>query len=68
MRGIYEYGVNSWLQLKGDPALNLENKILLDNEMKPQAKHLESRTQYLLKLIKKQMGLLIAKVSLLCFS
>ena len=67
LRGVYEYGMGSWLQMKGDPALNLDNKIILDNDMKPQAKHLESRTQYLLKLIKKQTGLLAPKVSFIHF-
>lgn len=49
--------MGSWEQIKGDPALNLDDKILLGGEVKPQAKHLESRAQYLLKLIKKHMGL-----------
>ncbi|XP_042207777.1 chromodomain-helicase-DNA-binding protein 1-like isoform X5 [Homarus americanus] len=57
LRGIYEYGLGSWEQIKGDPALNLDDKILLEGESKPQGKHLESRAQYLLKLIKKHMGL-----------
>lgn len=62
LRGIYEYGMGSWEQIKGDPALNLDDKILLGGETKPQGKHLESRAQYLLKLIKKQMGLGAPKV------
>lgn len=63
LRGIYEYGMGSWEQIKGDPALNLDDKILLGGETKPQGKHLESRAQYLLKLIKKQMGLGPAKLT-----
>ncbi|XP_018007087.1 chromodomain-helicase-DNA-binding protein 1 isoform X2 [Hyalella azteca] len=51
--GIYEYGMGSWEQIKADPALNLGDKILLDGDLKPQAKQLESRAQYLLKLIRK---------------
>lgn len=62
LRGIYEYGMGSWELMKGDPALNLDDKILLNGDSKPQAKHLESRAQYLLKLLKKQMGLGPAKV------
>lgn len=62
LRGIYEYGMGSWELMKGDPALNLDDKILLGEDSKPQAKHLESRAQYLLKLLKKQMGLGPAKV------
>lgn len=56
--------MGSWEQIKGDPALNLDDKILLGGEVKPQPKHLESRAQYLLKLIKKHMGLGPVKVSL----
>lgn len=54
--GIYEYGMGSWEQIKSDPALNLGDKILLEGELKPQAKHLESRAQYLMKLIRKTSG------------
>ena len=61
--GIYEYGMGSWEQLKGDPALNLGDKILLDGDQKPQAKQLESRVTYLLKLIKKHSGTVISKAS-----
>lgn len=57
LRGIYEYGMGSWEQIKGDPALNLGDKVLLGDETKPQRKHLESRAQYLLKLIRKHMDL-----------
>uniref|UniRef100_A0A6A7FVM9 Chromodomain-helicase-DNA-binding protein 1-like n=2 Tax=Hirondellea gigas TaxID=1518452 RepID=A0A6A7FVM9_9CRUS len=55
--GIYEYGMGSWEQIKSDPALSLGDKILVDNDAKPQAKHLEARAQYLLKLIKKHNGM-----------
>ncbi|XP_066973477.1 chromodomain-helicase-DNA-binding protein 1 isoform X4 [Macrobrachium rosenbergii] len=57
LRGIFEYGMSSWEQIKGDPSLSLDDKILVGEDTKPQAKHLESRAQYLLKLIKKHMGL-----------
>lgn len=55
--------MGSWEQLKGDPALNLGDKILLEGDLKPQAKHLESRAQYLLKLIRKTQGFVASKVS-----
>lgn len=61
--GIYEYGMGSWEQVKGDPALSLGDKILLDGDLKPQAKQLEARAQYLLKLIKKHNGTTQIKVS-----
>lgn len=55
--------MGSWEQIKGDPALNLGDKILLGDETKPQRKHLESRAQYLLKLIRKHMDLGPVQVS-----
>ncbi|KAL7642460.1 UNVERIFIED_CONTAM: hypothetical protein RMT77_007021 [Armadillidium vulgare] len=61
LRGIYEYGMGSWEQVKGDPALNLGDKILLEGDLKPQAKHLENRVQYLLKLIRKTQGFILIK-------
>ena len=48
--------MGSWEQVKGDPALGLGDKILLDGSMKPQGKQLEARAQYLLKLLKKHSG------------
>ncbi|XP_043934314.1 chromodomain-helicase-DNA-binding protein 2 isoform X2 [Protopterus annectens] len=52
--GIYEHGYGNWEQLKSDPELKLEDKILLsDPDKKPQVKQLQSRADYLLKLIKK---------------
>merc|ERR1712008_299484 len=54
LRGIYEYGLGSWEQIKDDPSLKLSGKILKADEIKPQAKHLENRVQYLLKLLIKQ--------------
>ena len=46
--------MGAWEQVKGDPALGLGEKILLEGGKKPQAKQLEARVQYLLKLVKKQ--------------
>lgn len=38
-----------------DPSLSLGDKILLSDEKKPQAKHLLSRSEYLLKVLKKYL-------------
>ncbi|OQR70391.1 chromodomain-helicase-DNA-binding protein 1-like [Tropilaelaps mercedesae] len=54
LRGIYEYGMGSWEQIRGDASLQLKDKILLpDPDSKPQAKHLQSRAESLLKLLKR---------------
>lgn len=56
--GIYQYGIGSWDAIKMDPTLCITNKILLsDPDKKPQAKHLQSRAEYLLKIIKKNVEL-----------
>lgn len=55
LKGIYVYGIGSWEQIKLDPSLNIGDKILLNEDKKPQAKHLQSRAEYLLKLLKKQL-------------
>ncbi|CAE1322927.1 CHD2 [Acanthosepion pharaonis] len=52
--GIYEYGIGSWEDIKMEPELNLRDKILPDSDLKPQGKHLQTRADYLLKLLKKQ--------------
>lgn len=54
--GIYQYGIGSWESIKVDPHLSLSDKILPVNvKKKPQAKHLQSRSEYLLKIIKKHL-------------
>ncbi|KAG5676207.1 hypothetical protein PVAND_006056 [Polypedilum vanderplanki] len=55
--GIYQYGIGSWEAMKMDPTLCLSNKILLSDDKKPQGKHLQSRAEYLLKIIKKNVEL-----------
>ncbi|CAH1797458.1 unnamed protein product [Owenia fusiformis] len=52
--GIYEYGMGSWEAIKMDPLLNLHDKILPDGDLKPQTKHLQTRTDYLLRILLKQ--------------
>ncbi|KAE8618282.1 hypothetical protein XENTR_v10009342 [Xenopus tropicalis] len=54
--GIYEHGYGNWEHIKSDPELKLSEKILpVDTEKKPQAKHLQTRADYLLKMLKKEM-------------
>ncbi|KAM8972310.1 chromodomain-helicase-DNA-binding protein 2 [Pelodytes ibericus] len=54
--GICEHGYGNWELLKSDPELKLGEKILpSETEKKPQGKHLQSRADYLLKLLKKEM-------------
>lgn len=54
LRGIYEHGMGSWEAMKMDTSLNLGDKILPDgDDTKPQGKHLQSRADYLLKLLRK---------------
>lgn len=56
--GIYQYGFGSWEAIKMDPSLNLADKILQnDPNKKPQPKHLQSRAEYLLKIIRKNVEL-----------
>lgn len=51
--GIYLYGLGSWEAIKIDTALGLSDKILSNEDKKPQAKHLLARSEYLLKMLKK---------------
>lgn len=55
--GIYQYGMGSWEQMKMDPSLEISDKILANEDKKPQAKHLQTRAEYLLKILKKNMDL-----------
>ncbi|KAM8861444.1 chromodomain-helicase-DNA-binding protein 2 isoform 1-T1 [Synchiropus picturatus] len=53
--GIYEHGFGNWDLIKTDPELKLAEKILPDDpSKKPQAKQLQARAEYLLKLLKKE--------------
>merc|ERR1712037_402362 len=49
--GIYEHGLGSWEQVKSDKLLDLGDKILLNASCKPQAKHLDTRAAYLLRML-----------------
>lgn len=53
LAGIYQYGMGSWEAIKMDSSFEIGDKILTNEDKKPQAKHLQSRAEYLLKLIKK---------------
>uniref|UniRef100_A0A8C6KMZ6 Chromodomain helicase DNA binding protein 1 n=1 Tax=Nothobranchius furzeri TaxID=105023 RepID=A0A8C6KMZ6_NOTFU len=55
--GIYEYGYGSWEMIKMDPDLNLTHKLLPDDpDKKPQAKQLQARADYLIKLLSKDLA------------
>ncbi|XP_029024995.1 chromodomain-helicase-DNA-binding protein 1 [Betta splendens] len=55
--GIYEYGYGSWEMIKMDPDLNLTHKLLPDDpDKKPQAKQLQTRADYLIKLLSKHLS------------
>ena len=64
--GVYEHGVGSWEALKMDSNLGLSEKILPDEESKkPQAKHIQTRLDYLLKVMKKEVSNVARKWSCL---
>lgn len=51
---IFDYGMGSWEAMKMDPNSGLSEKILPDGQdAKPQAKHLQNRADYLLKVVAK---------------
>uniref|UniRef100_A0AAQ4PUS1 Chromodomain helicase DNA binding protein 2 n=1 Tax=Gasterosteus aculeatus aculeatus TaxID=481459 RepID=A0AAQ4PUS1_GASAC len=53
--GIYEHGFGNWDLIKTDSDLKLADKILPDDPCKkPQAKQLQARAEYLLKMLKKE--------------
>lgn len=55
--GIYEYGYGSWEMIKMDPDLSLTHKILPDDpDKKPQAKQLQTRADYLIKLLSRDLA------------
>uniref|UniRef100_A0AAR2JEW1 DNA helicase n=1 Tax=Pygocentrus nattereri TaxID=42514 RepID=A0AAR2JEW1_PYGNA len=54
--GIYEHGYGNWDLIKTDSDLKLSEKILPDDPAKkPQAKQLQMRADYLLKMLKKDL-------------
>lgn len=55
LQGIYIYGMGSWEQIKLDPSLGIGDKVLMNDDKKPQGKHLQTRAEYLLKVLKKQL-------------
>ncbi|RZF46881.1 hypothetical protein LSTR_LSTR008262 [Laodelphax striatellus] len=55
LKGIYQYGMGSWEAIKMDRSLGISDKILFNDDKKPQAKHLQSRADYLLKLLQKNI-------------
>lgn len=55
LQGVYQYGMGSWEAIKMDPSLGIGDKILANEDKKPQAKHLQQRADYLLRLLQKQL-------------
>ncbi|XP_045427981.1 chromodomain-helicase-DNA-binding protein 2 isoform X2 [Pipistrellus kuhlii] len=54
--GIYEHGYGNWELIKTDPELRLTDKILpVETDKKPQGKQLQTRADYLLKLLRKSL-------------
>lgn len=53
--GIYEHGMGNWEAMKADEGLQLSSKILPPGNLKPQDKHLQTRAEYLIKLLKQVM-------------
>lgn len=50
--GVYEHGMGNWELIRGNPSLGLSNKIMRpEKSQKPQASHLQTRVEYLLKLL-----------------
>lgn len=64
--GIYQYGMGSWEAIKMDPSLAIGDKILANGDKKPQAKHLQSRCEYLLRILRKNIDLKQGLVSIYC--
>ena len=53
--GIHEHGLGNWESICSDLELGLSNKILPTNKsMKPQGSHLQTRVEYLLKLLQEE--------------
>lgn len=53
--GVYEHGLGNWESIRSDPGLGLSSKILPSNKsMKPQSSHLQTRVDYLLKLLQEE--------------
>ncbi|KAI5745904.1 hypothetical protein M8J76_015368 [Diaphorina citri] len=52
----WDYGLGSWEAIKMDPSLGISDKILSNEDKKPQAKHLQLRAEYLLRILKKKLA------------
>ncbi|KAK3920680.1 Chromodomain-helicase-DNA-binding protein 1 [Frankliniella fusca] len=53
LKGIYQYGMGSWEAIKSDKSIGLSDKISMTPDKKPQGKHLQTRADYLLRLLRK---------------
>ncbi|QPG76886.1 hypothetical protein FOA43_004280 [Brettanomyces nanus] len=69
MIGVYKFGYGSWIQIRDDPILKLQNKIFLEGapagaskeekakyNKSPGSVHLVRRTEYLLGLLKEELN------------
>ena len=54
--GLWEHGMDNWEAIKEDPDLGLRSKIMREGFLKPQATHLKTRAEYLLKLMARKGG------------
>lgn len=53
--GIYDHGLGNWESIRDNPTLGLSGKILRpDPTLKPQGSHLQTRAEYLLKLLQEE--------------
>ena len=53
--GIYEHGLGNWESIRDNPTLGLSSKIMRpDATLKPQGSHLQTRVEYLLKLLQEE--------------
>lgn len=62
LKGIYQYGMGSWEQMKIDEKLQLGDKINL-NDNKTSTKRIQARAEYLLKIVRKQLDMRSGVVS-----
>lgn len=55
LAAVFEYGNGSWEAIKMDPTYDLAEKIHLVGDEKPQPKQLQSRVEYLLKVLQRKL-------------
>lgn len=55
LAAVFEYGNGSWEAIKMDPTYDLAEKIHLVGDQKPQPKQLQTRVEYLLKVLQRKL-------------